>query len=393
MATLSQQMVGAALDSSDPSKYNDTTASFNAGLELAKTIGSMQERKAQLEQAKVEQEQKKYEKAAAWFDTAAKMPDGAAKKAFVNNYIPNGIKALGLADKIDPNVIGMLQGDPALGSFLRQQIAEGKVSMNILNSPEGLAELAASPDYKQFGGMEALKNTVSDYRLDLDKIQGERVKENESMKRTQVMADAQMGRQLQEQGASGEVELRKQTAKKLAAASSATVNKNVTAIDDVIKDMQTGKIKFGTLGKTIPYGANEDVLARVDPKAKAAIDKIRGAVNVRATLADPNPTEKQINTIMSRAIDPRLSNEENIAKLQAMKKEMLDADAELRADAKRFGLMNGKESKSPSSISIPDAKKKQFKSLSAGEQKKALDGLAKIYNTDLATVRKALGLE
>ena len=85
----------------------------------------------------------------------------------------------------------MLQGDPALGSFLKQEIAQGNVDMKILNSPEGLAQLAASPQYKQFGGMQALQNTVTDYRPDLDKAQAERIKEDESNRRTQMMSDAQ----------------------------------------------------------------------------------------------------------------------------------------------------------------------------------------------------------
>lgn len=194
MASLADMLVGSALESSKaPAQVG--TGSLQAGMQLAQHMDNVKQQRAELEQRKQQHELAKFEKVGSWIETAAKMPDGSAKKAFVNDFIPKGIQALGVSDKIDPTVLKMMQGDPNLGSFLKQQISEGKTNMGILASPEGVAQLAASPQYQQFGGLEAIKNTVEDYRTGLEETQEKRTQQEATKENARIGAQVSAGRQ------------------------------------------------------------------------------------------------------------------------------------------------------------------------------------------------------
>jgi hypothetical protein len=189
---LSDMLVQSALQ--DSTSVPDITGNIQKGAALGQQIEQTRMARAALEQKKQEAEQAKYSKVGDWFETASKMPDGPAKKAFVNKFVPNGIAALGLQDKIDPNVMQMLQGDPNIGSFLNEKARKGEIPMSILSSPEGIAKIAASPEFAQFGGQQALGTlnaTVDEYRPKLEKSNEEYIKAQEEQKRAETAAAAQ----------------------------------------------------------------------------------------------------------------------------------------------------------------------------------------------------------
>lgn len=65
------------------------------------------------------------------------------------------------------------------------------------------------------------------------------------------------------------------------------------------------------------FGGVPGLLGVFGPSEKARMDRVQAAAiqNIRAT--DPNPAQILIDQTLSRAYDPRLSDEENIAKIQA----------------------------------------------------------------------------
>lgn len=189
MGNIAEMLIGSAFQhAQDAPAGPDIAGSMAKGIELATHVEQVKNQRAQIEQKKQEQQLQKFEKVGNWIETAAKMPDGAAKKAFVNKYIPTGIQALGIGDQIDPSVLDMIKGDPNLGSFIVSRIRNGDDDLRVLTSPEGVASLAASPAYAQFGGVEALKSAVDDYRPKIEEAEKDRISQIEKMKRAEEIA-------------------------------------------------------------------------------------------------------------------------------------------------------------------------------------------------------------
>jgi polyhydroxyalkanoate synthesis regulator phasin len=379
MPTLSEMLVGSVLESSQ--KAPDLVGAVSKGAELGLHVQQVQMQRQQLEAAKQQAEQQKFEKIGSWYETAAKMPEGSVRKAFISNYIPNGIKALGVEDRFDPTAIQMLNSDPNFASFITNEIRNGRTDMSILTRPDSMAELAASPEYKQFGGLEALKGAVEEYRPKIEAAQAERIAAVEAQQRAEATATASLNKQIQGQQAAGEVEARKDIGKLWSAykasGGEAGTRKRVEALRGAISKLQNNEIKFGTIEKKVPYGSTLDVLARTDEKAKALVDQVHSSIDIKQRTGDPNPTQAQIDAIRSQAIDPRLSNSENIKKLQA------EIDKELLTDKNaRSEFIAGGFLKQPAT--------KKFSALSSSDQAAIINALMTKNGKNEAEVRKEL---
>lgn len=161
---------------------------------------------------------------------------------------------------------------------------------------------------------------------------------------TQVNANAQAARQKTDIESTGQKALATRSAATFDAYNNqggrAGLDKNIQKYQEAIATLKSGKVKFGTFGKKVPWGSDEDVLARLDPAAKALVDDVRGGVNMRAALADPNPTEKQISQLLGRTIDPRLDNAANIKKLEDSIKAMQQEASTKEAEFQKQGFMS-----------------------------------------------------
>lgn len=133
-----------------------------------------------------------------------------------------------------------------------------------------------------------------------------------------------------------------------AAGGHANHEKQLEATDAAIKALTNGTVQLGTLDKKIPWGGDEAVLTRTDPAAAELVASLRGAANLKAMVADPNPTEKQINMALSRMIDPRLSNQANINKLKAARASLVnDENDRIRLFKSQGFDVTGSQSRSP----------------------------------------------
>lgn len=192
MATLAETMVQAALQSSAPENFNNTTQAFASGAAIAQHAEQLSQQREQLQQKKQELFAGKLDKVSSWYETAAKMPDGADKEAFTKNFIPQGIGALGLGDQIHPTVQKMMQANPNMGAYLKAKVQDGSMSypdmLNALADPAAMAQLA--PQVKQFGDEEMIKSTIESNRGALADAYKYAQSEEGKMARTQLISGA-----------------------------------------------------------------------------------------------------------------------------------------------------------------------------------------------------------
>jgi hypothetical protein len=392
--TIAEMLIGSALQGAGETA--DLAGSLQKGAALGIQVEQTKQARATLENKKQELEMQKYEKVGGMFDTAAKMPDGPAKKAFMKQYVPKAISALGLEEAFDPAVKEMLLGDPQVASFLVSQIREGNAPISILGDAEEAARYATKMNIDQ----ATLADTVKAYPEALADAGKFKTEEANKEKRAYIEAQNAMDKQVQGQDAAPIVEEKKKTRELhvtyQAAGGASGTKSRIKKLEEVRDALKSNKIKFGTIAKNIPYGSSLEVLARTDPDAKAAIDKIRSSINVKLRTGDPNPTQNQIDQIYNQAIDPRLDNNANIAKLEAEIQAEKDAEANALAQFQRAGIAvqtpSDNKPKGEWKKKVSEHKTK-LQGKSKEDKDRYANGLASKLDIPLSEIRKELGLE
>lgn len=340
MASFAELLTGIASKTAE-SVGEGINESISRGAQLAQQMQNMQVQRQELEQKKAEAESAKFEKVGGWFETYSKMPEGAAKKAFGRKFIPTGISALGIQDKIDPNVLEMMTSDPNLSAFLVSEIRNGRMDMSALTRPDKVASMFAKSG-EQFGDLEKFKAGVSEALPELQEAEKLSILEIGKSKRVEQGAQFQMGKQVQGQTAAPFVE----QGKKIADTAANFVTKDKSDIANALdmaerslNKLENKKIKTGGMLKGLA-GKFETVQASTDPELKALMDDVRGLINIREQLGDPNPTEQQINQILNRIINPALPNEANAQKLRDYIKKRKDSLELQQNEFIKRGFMN-----------------------------------------------------
>lgn len=128
------------------------TGSITAGAQLAQQAEKNQVAQQELQQKQQQLFVTKLEKVAGWYETAAKMEDGKQKNVFTDQFITQGISALGLDKVINPTAKKTLDSNPDLAAYLVNEVRQNKITVNdamtAANDPEALARIA--PLVKQF---------------------------------------------------------------------------------------------------------------------------------------------------------------------------------------------------------------------------------------------------
>jgi hypothetical protein len=391
IANMLVQSVGQSVD-----KGPDISGALTKGAQLAQTAQNIQNQRQQMEQQKQEIFMKKIEKVGGLYEIYGKA-EGKAQKVGYDVVIPNTVKALGMEDYFPQTTQAILSSSPHAVPYLigevRKDPAKLQSTLVALQDKSGESLGKLFPEIQKFGALSEIVSTVGDETKQLVEANKVGIGEEGRDYRAKLAADAALAKQKQGQEAAPEVEQAKKISDLFvaykASGGQAGTQSRIGKLKEVRQLLEDNKVQFGTLGKSIPYGANLDVLARIDPKAKAAIDTVRSSINVKMRTGDPNPTENQINQIYNQAIDPRLSNTDNIA--------MLDKEiaAEEAADqnAQKMFIDAGKMKAKGGGGKIPADKKAAFKKMKPESQKKALEGLSKILNMSMDDVRKELGVK
>jgi len=384
MSTIAEMMIAKGLDNS--TQVPDYAGSMAKGAELGIHVAQVQNQREQLEQQKQDMRNKKIQEMTDDLQKVKNIPGGKALQGY-KTFLNNKAMTYKVDDVFDKDTIDMITASPE--NLERFTV----IRDDVLNGRKTLEDAVAS-----------LKNPAEFYDVtpnmlgDLYAASETRVKANEAMNRAQVVQQGSAQRQATQIASVPETEYKKKISDQAAAYNAAGaregLNKNVKAYRDAIEQLRTGDVKLGGVLANIPYGADEGVLARLNPKAKALIDNVRGGINMRAALADPNPTEKQINMIMSRTIDPRLSNAENIKKLEASVTAMEQEAAAKEEEFKSIGLYRAPKSgpKKQPPPPIDAQKKSAIQSLPKEEKDKFLKGFIEKYDISLEEAKSKLGL-
>lgn len=333
MATFAEMIYqGAQQDLAQPTAAAGAMQGLASGIQLAQQVEQIKSSKAQIEHQKEQLKLAKLDKFMNAVEAGQKYA-GKAQSNYYDKYLPKLRDTLDLGDMFPDDALSFMTASPeniAALQVLKAKVRRGEMSMEQAiaeaTDPEKLGNHISQASLNQF-----YKELDSAHTVDIENRQetNKQVREIESTmyKAEQKNVADRWDSYKLGGGASG-------------------FNKTVSAYEKAIKmlsdkDEKGNKVepavKLGTMAKNLPYGSNENVLARLDPDAKALVDTIRGGINIRAMSGDPNPTEKQINDILSRSIDPRLDNKKNIAKLKAVLSEMRTNNSNLLSEFQRFG--------------------------------------------------------
>lgn len=386
MAGIADMLVQGAVTSSQQSADLAGASAKGAqlGTQLAQTIEQAQTNRAQIEQRKQELQM---QKAVAVTDTlkiAAQSKDPKLKRFLLQNVLPGKIKALGMEEFFGPQTLQMAQESEevqkkilGLQLDLDEKIRSNQMTgaqayqyaQSILQDPEQLAQLDTDRLYEA----QAFANS-----------------EEGKSARAALQGQIAMGKQVQAQQAAPQVEANKKIQDThtnfIVNGGQAGAEKNLSNMEEVLAALQSGKLKTGGLGTMAAYRTG--TLSALNPDLQAAMDKIQGAVNLRAGLADPNPTERQISQILSRSFNPELPNKQNIDKLKTAIREYKTDLANKKKEWRRLGLPGVEDA--PQSGDWLSSKKDAFSKLPPDEQDKFISGAAAKLGISPDQVREGL---
>lgn len=116
----------------------------------------------------------------------------------------------------------------------------------------------------------------------------------------------------------------KQIADYQAAGGKPAIEKNLQSLTEVQNELQGGKRDGYDRAVGTVFGTMPSLLGVFGSAEKARRDKARNTALTIAKQSDPNPTEKQIETIMGQIYDPASSDEDNLSRISRFHKEQTE---------------------------------------------------------------------
>lgn len=319
MAALWEQLMGAAIDSTDPAKAVDFAGAYQKGAALAQQKQALMHKQEELKQKAAENEMQKFSKVGEWMDTYNKMAEGPAKKVFGDKFITSGIKALGLEEKIHPLNQEMMIKDSRLAGAITKGIRDGKYDISILGDPDKMSQ--AYPELVKDNAAEDVAALTGTYRETFDKAEAERGQRAATKENAQIVAQGQAQRAIDEDNRKPDVE----EGKKVSAlytewtkeGGDAGAASRIKKLTDARNKLKNKEVILGDWKTQLPYGTDPAVTSRINKKVKALSDDVQSTLNVKLLTGDPNPTAQQVGDVRGFALDGRLDNDANIAKIDA----------------------------------------------------------------------------
>lgn len=316
MAALWEMLVGAAIDSTDPSKGPKFAESWARGAQLAQQKEDLQLKRQQLELQKKQVEGAKMDKMVEAIQKGANY-EGQARTNYYNKWLPTYRDSLGLTEAFPNDTLKHITADDSQLARFNTIVAQVRDPNSGVTEAMGIALIN---DRVKFGEIPP------EVREDFTNKLAEAAKTNINAKAQMATIAAQDRRQKVDIAATGPktvaAEVGKEFAKYEAIGGSAGMDKTEAALKKAIKKLERGEVQTGTAALKVPYGSDPRVLARVNPKVKELQDSIFSTQNLKAMSGDPNPTERQIQDIRAFAFDPMADNQANIGKLKAQLKQV-----------------------------------------------------------------------
>ena len=376
--TIAEALLGIA--SQTAQTQPDLAGSFSKGAELGLQAEQVAQKRQQLEQAKSENELKKFEVLGGWLNTYANMPEGGAKNAFGKKFVPNGIMSMGLQEKIHPNVIEMMTGDPVLGTFLTNEIRNRRLDIATLAQPDKIAEYYAEHG-KQFGSLEEFKGGVEQFLPALSDAEKFSIDVSERMKRAELVQEGADARQQTGISSAGDVELSQAVNKDYKAyeveGGGSNIDSNLALLREVEKSLSSDAVQTGGWKTYVPSDRLQklgisDIVA-LENKAKKAIMS-----SLRATLGSQF-TKEEGERVENRTFDKQLDTKHNLEAVRAEIKKI--ENTRRRAESLFSRYMKGY--KTPT--------KKSFNQLAPAAQAIVIKQEMQRTGKSEVEVRKALG--
>ena len=407
MASFAEMIYGTASESASANPVNAVVQ----GAELAMKQEQLQQQRAQLEQRKQELLVSKFNKLGDWFETAQKMPEGKDRQAFVKNYIPQGIQAMGLQNYVNPTSLEMLQGNPTLGTYLVSRVRDGSLDFQALlknlGDPAALAKLV--PDAAAFGSTQELQTVVSQ---EIGKLsEAEKFRMTEAGKATR--AGERTGG-IEERAIAGRQE---RLSNKLVTLGIPALKSSIETLDTVIPGGLKGwkasdgeipgvtgasaKLPLNQLseqGRQVRQAALSVGNQIIKLRTGAAMtndeaNRLLGEIGITQAIGEGGgwvatftgvPSSESFLFGMRNVTKALQKTEQTLARgYKGVKYDEISLPLELREAAPA----------APEWQTKLEASKAAFSQLNAAEQKKALDGVAAKYGITVQQAKKALGVK
>lgn len=335
------------LTNTAPANAPDAVGAWAQGAQIAN-------QRMQLEQAKADNAQKmqqlqfsKLEKLGSFLDLSTKMPEGAAKQAFVKDYIPNYIQAVGLGDVINPTSLKMLQGDPQVSAYLKNEIEEGRLDFSqltsVLGNPDQLAELI--PGAAAFATGEQLQTGARANLGELQEAAKFATEQAAISDRSRDQIRAQQVKQQEEIAAAGPKTVATKVAELYtdwdAGGGRVGVEASIKNMEEALQALETGAVQTGDITTKIPFFQSDNAQSMLNPEMQAVKQQARSSMlsSMRQILGSAY-TEREGDNVMNTVWDDKQPPRVNAAKLRRKIEEF-----KLRADAaerqfRRFGYLD-----------------------------------------------------
>ena len=393
MASISEILIGQAskaIESTGNQKL--LSDGIKEGAQMRQGIEQLALEREKLEQNK---EKMKQEKEKVLFD-------------MIGNYISNADKVAGIKglspQRKEQILLGMRDSMPAIKDFIpedtvKMQIADPNVKAKIAQAQSDLK--LGKIDFGTYTKVLSDAVALDSYGADPSFYFDEALEGGGKAEDTRIGAEAQRNaviatnnraedainaaekRQKTEIEAVGEKTLAANIAKDFGQFKTdgglSGAQKKLNQLKEVLNDLKTGKVVTGdakTLAATsTPFVGGNTLLAKVNPKLKAAQDKVRASVSLKGTL-DSQFSSKEAQEAYALRFDPNLPTKENITKVQAMIDE-LQGDLDNKAEIFR--------SRGYDVGGIPQSKKAEDEGKKAA--KVQFEALAKQYASDPAKLK------
>ena len=407
MASIADMLVNSALQTSQNAP--DIGGSIQKGAALGEHIANVQNQRAALEQKKQDQNNEKWGLVGSMYDRWQKMPDGEAKKNIGTKVIPAMLDSFSLTQDMNPAVAEMMAKDPTIGVFLNSKVMDGTIKLpDMLTASKGsdtFIKFITDHGLAKFGSEQLIKSTLDENLPALQKSYEDRIKENESFKRTQLQANAAAGKAEAGRDATGQVKADQDFAPKVneyaMEGGRATFEKNIASLESGLADLKSGRVKSGKAGG-IAQLISDDALVLTNAPLAATRDKIRSAVqNSLRPILGGQFAAIEGEAIFKRAFNPLSSNAENVRRIEFemrdLKKRLEARDAAVKyweengQSLKGFrGLQENKKIEAKAKNEAASTVEVNGRSLEVGALRSAY-GAAKNKDRFIADMAKATG--
>jgi hypothetical protein len=146
----------------------------------------------------------------------------------------------------------------------------------------------------------------------------------------------------------------------------------IQSLKEVRKALKDGEFDIGNWPTKLPFGTDPAVLATVNPKLAAAVQKAQAGVELKKILGGAF-TKDEADRELNRILNPRLSKEANLESLDRyIAKSQFDLDRQLE-EFKQMGFIDGEPSTPIETRQSPGATEENIPAMNQEKADKAIE--------------------